>query len=386
MAAFLNVCKFTPTLGGTTDWTYSAAVTGYQSPALAGVVNSRVYKYRAESADLSQWEMGEGAYNTGTGVLARTTVLYNSSGTGTATGQSGAGSKINFSTAPQVAIVALKEDLLAVEESNAFTATQKVQAQTNLGLREVLTAARTYYCRDADGSDSNTGLANTAGGAFLTLQKAIDVVTALDQSIYTVTIQLADGNYSAGGAFTISPSGPIVINGNSGTPANVVVDAATAIAVACVANITLQNFEAKGSANSISMSAGASVTLGAGMRLTGAGVSLNLNGLCNLTVGAVTVTFADNKTAWLLATGNALVVMASSTLSFSGTPAWSSYGIGFNTSAAVSLVSVTISGSATGYRYYGTSNAVLNSAGAGTASTYFPGGSNGILETGAQQL
>ena len=121
MAAFLNVCRFNPTAGSTTDWTYSSIVTGYQSPTSAGVVNSRVYKYRAESTDLSQWEIGEGAYDTGTGVLARTTVLYNSSGTGTASGQSGAGSKINFSTVPNVAIVAIKEDLVHLDESNTFT-------------------------------------------------------------------------------------------------------------------------------------------------------------------------------------------------------------------------------------------------------------------------
>lgn len=102
MAAYLDVCRFNPTSGGTTDWTYSSAVTGYQSPSAAGVVNGRAYKYRAESSDLSQWEVGEGTYNTGTGVLSRDTVLYNSSGTT---------SKINFSAAPQVAIVALKDDL-----------------------------------------------------------------------------------------------------------------------------------------------------------------------------------------------------------------------------------------------------------------------------------
>ena len=132
MAAFLNVCRFNPTLGGTTDWTYSSAVTGYNSPALAGVVNGAVYKYRAESTDLSQWEIGQGAYNTGTGVLARTTVLQNSSGSGTATGQSGAGSKISFSAAPTVAIVAIKEDLLAIDEANSFTTTQQAVGRANL--------------------------------------------------------------------------------------------------------------------------------------------------------------------------------------------------------------------------------------------------------------
>ena len=134
MAAFLNVCRFNPTAGGTTDWTYSTAVTGYQSPAAAGVVNGTLYKYRAESSDLSQWELGEGAYNTGTGVLARTTVLYNSSGTGTGAGQTGAGSKINFSAAPQVAVVELKEDLLSVTEANSFTTAKQEQARINIGV------------------------------------------------------------------------------------------------------------------------------------------------------------------------------------------------------------------------------------------------------------
>jgi hypothetical protein len=127
MAAFLDACRFNPTAGGTTDWTYSSAVSGYQSPAAANVVNGRLYKYRAESADLSQWELGEGAYNTGTGVLARTTVLFNSSGST---------SKINFSTVPQVAIVALKGDLISVEEANSFTTIQKSQARTNIGMAD----------------------------------------------------------------------------------------------------------------------------------------------------------------------------------------------------------------------------------------------------------
>jgi hypothetical protein len=123
MAAFLDVCRFNPAAGGTSDWTYASAVTGYQSPAAAGAVNGRLYKYRAESTDLSQWEVGEGAYSTSTGVLARTSVLFNSAGTT---------SKINFGTVPQVAIVALKEDLISVEEANGFTAAQRAQARSNI--------------------------------------------------------------------------------------------------------------------------------------------------------------------------------------------------------------------------------------------------------------
>jgi hypothetical protein len=102
---------FSPTAGGTTDWTYSAAIIGFQSPALGGMVNGSTYTYRAESLDLTQWEVGVGVYNSGTGVLTRAYVLYNSSGTGVGSGQSGAGTKINFSIAPNVGIVAAAEDL-----------------------------------------------------------------------------------------------------------------------------------------------------------------------------------------------------------------------------------------------------------------------------------
>ncbi|WP_051346510.1 hypothetical protein [Bradyrhizobium sp. th.b2] len=107
-SSFLDVCRFNPTAGGTTDWTYSSAVTGYQSPAAAGAVNGAAYSYRAESSDLSQWEIGTGTYNTSTGVLTRGAVLFNSAGTT---------AKINFSAAPQVAIVALAEDIRAFKVS-----------------------------------------------------------------------------------------------------------------------------------------------------------------------------------------------------------------------------------------------------------------------------
>lgn len=93
----LDAVLFNPTAGGTTDWTYSSAVTGYQSPAAAGATNSVVYYYRAYSSDLTQWEEGYGAWNSGTSVLARTTVLFNSAGNT---------SKINFTNPPFVAIVA----------------------------------------------------------------------------------------------------------------------------------------------------------------------------------------------------------------------------------------------------------------------------------------
>ena len=105
-----------------------------------------------------------------------------------------------------------------------------------MGARELLTADRTYYVRP-DGNDSNNGLANTSGGAFLTIQKAVDTVAyGLDIQKHEVTINVADGTYApfilpeiVGGTLDDSfdpnvPVPPLVyIVGNPTTPANVLV-------------------------------------------------------------------------------------------------------------------------------------------------------------------
>lgn len=183
MAAFLDACRFVPTSGGTTDFTYSSAITGFQSPASAGAVNGKLYKYRAESTDLTQWEIGEGAYNTGTGVLARTTVLYNSSNTGTL--QGGGGTKISFTATPQVAIVAVKAELLNFDEAQTLTTTQKSQAKTNLKIsgptvQELTAGSNATYTRPtgctrirvrgvgAGGGSGNTGASGQTDGTSTT--------------------------------------------------------------------------------------------------------------------------------------------------------------------------------------------------------------------------
>jgi hypothetical protein len=118
VSCFVDVCRFNPTAGGTADWTYASTVPGYQSPAAAGTVNGAIYSYRAESLDLTQWEVGTGAYNTATGVLTRAAVLFNSLGTS---------AKVPFTLAPQIALVALAEDL------NNFVRAIRIQKFTATG-------------------------------------------------------------------------------------------------------------------------------------------------------------------------------------------------------------------------------------------------------------
>jgi hypothetical protein len=119
MTPFVDLVQFNPTAGGTTDWTFSSSVGGAQSPVLAGAVNGALYKVYAVSNDLTQWEVSQGVYNSSLVSFARTTVLYNSSGTGTAAGQSGAGTLINFTTVPKVSVVLLAEDMGPLELTSA---------------------------------------------------------------------------------------------------------------------------------------------------------------------------------------------------------------------------------------------------------------------------
>lgn len=117
--------------------------------------------------------------------------------------------------------------------------------------REVLTANRTYYVR-TDGSDSNDGLTNTAGGAFASLQKAIDTALKLDFNGFTVTIQLADGAYTAGGVIGpgvgITAISRFVIQGNAASPGNVIVSTPSGSVISAVSGgiVTLKDMELRG--------------------------------------------------------------------------------------------------------------------------------------------
>jgi hypothetical protein len=169
MAAQLDNCRFNATSSGTVDFVYNSTISGYQSPAAANAVTALTYEYYATDG-AGAWEIGLATLTISGGgtvfTFARTTVYYNSAGTGTkTTGQSGAGTKISFGSAPQVAIVAVKESLLLFDEASAFTAAQRAQGRANLGaaineLQNITFAvsasagALTIALKDANGNDA----------------------------------------------------------------------------------------------------------------------------------------------------------------------------------------------------------------------------------------
>lgn len=188
--------------------------------------------------------------------------------------------------------------------------------------RELLTANRTYYVR-TDGSDSNNGLANTSGGAFLTLNKAFSAALALDSGGYAVTIKVGDGTYSAG--MTINKplvgGGQLLVEGNTTTPANCVISlsAGSCFAVSYSA-VTISGFKLVNSG-------------GYGIWCTYGGkalVSAMEYGACTahqnraMGVGSVVevtgaITISGNSPTFLVGDGGGTVQLSASTTTFSGT-------------------------------------------------------------------
>jgi hypothetical protein len=294
-------------------------------------------------------------------------------------------------TATRWRLIAGATGLLAAA-NNLSDLASTAAARANLGVREQLTANRTYYVR-TDGSDGNNGLANSSGGAFLTIQKAVDTVAALDLSTTNVTVQVADGTYT--GAVTVTGpwvgSGSVALQGNTTTPANVVITTAVtgagALSVQSGGRLSVAGFRL------VSSGAGATAGLkssGSAILVTGpmdfgaanrqmqafasGSIAFSAGITYNISAGAVTHIFCSSG-------GN--VAIEGCTLTTTGTVAFSG---AFVTSAFAGTVIIdgnTFAGaSATGSRYSITANGVVYTAGA--ATTYLPGNAAGSTGSGGQ--
>lgn len=257
-------------------------------------------------------------------------------------------------------------------------------ATSGIVVRDILSAARTYYVR-TDGSDSNDGLSNTSGGAFLTIQKAVNTVYGLDIATYNVTIQVADGTYS--GAIVCNSqflgSGVVTIQGNSGTPANVVLStgSSTTLTAQNSASISIKDLKVTN-------------TSGNGIRAT-SNATISFQNIDFGSVGASHMLGDD--TGGVICTGNysisgggtchmrsasGFVRVSSRTVTLSGTPAFSTAFAQSVVAGTITAGSNTYSGSATGVRYDVSLNSVINTNSGG--ANYFPGNSAGTTATGGQ--
>jgi hypothetical protein len=167
------------------------------------------FLYAIVSQSANEWEVGEGIW-LGSNQFSRSAALVRD-------GSSGVATLVNFS---------------------GGTKDVWIDFPAKFGSREVLASTRNFYVR-TDGSDSNNGLSNTAGGAFLTVDKAIAVGSStLDIGGQIFNINIADGAY---GTCTLldwvgtSPDQYVNIIGNTTTPANVTFTSTTSFVppIAC---------------------------------------------------------------------------------------------------------------------------------------------------------
>jgi hypothetical protein len=265
-------------------------------------------------------------------------------------------------------------------------------AYVDAAAREKLTANRTYYVR-TDGSDTNNGLANTSGGAFLTVQKAVDATASLDIAGFTVTIQIADGTYANGTALKnvtgFAAPGNLVIQGNNTTPANVLISTTAANTHGFIADSLSSVWDIKdmkiqtstATSNALVAQGGAALRYGNidfgscnGIQIQAFGPGSTITCLSNYAI-------SGSAAAHYQSYYGAQIIAPSKTITITGT-----INMGFWADMRVlgsgQLFSQTFAGTytVTGTRYRSSENAVIFVNGAG--ATYFPGNVNGTPATG----
>lgn len=242
------------------------------------------------------------------------------------------------------------------------------------------------------GSDSNNGL--TIGAPFLTIQHAWNVLVGnYNLNGFTATIQLADGTYGAGLVASTMPGGvtsvtAITINGNSGTPANVIINASGS--GACLEAIgpcgfVAQNMKLQSAANGNLLAANNSGFIQFQNIVFGATTA---NHIATAYAGSVIAignySIVGGAASHWSATGGGTITVQNNTLTITGTPAFSFAFAAGGTTGSITVTGETFSGAATGIRYVVDGNAVIYTNGSG--ATYFPGNAGGTTSHGGQYI
>lgn len=323
-----------------------------------------------------------GVSGLGTGVATFLTTPSSANLAAALTDETGSGAAV-FASAPALANPTVGTQT-ARDNSTKAASTAYVDNQT----RDILTAARTYYVR-TDGSNSNNGLANTAGGAFLTIQKAIDTVASLDMSIYQVTIQVVAGTYTGAVVLKnyVGALAPI-IQGDTTTPSNVVINVTGGDAITNDAGPLwqIQGFQPKTTTSGFVVRAknGGKIYFQNLDFAASADIHIYANGAATIrAVGNYTISGAPGGNGiHILSADGGYVETNSITVTLTGTPAWTAYMVGATRNGTLSANLVTYSGAATGTRYNANLNGVIYTGGGG--ANYFPGSVAGSTATGGQ--
>lgn len=250
-------------------------------------------------------------------------------------------------------------------------------------LRAKLTADRTYYVR-TDGNNNNTGLVDSSGGAFLTIQRAMDVIVEkLDVAGFTVTISAQNTTWTTGIVVNSWVGGGMVIldvnTGSITVTGGKCIDVAEPLSgIFQFKNVTLSTIT---SGNCVEVNANAIVWGTTGV-IFGATASGHLTGQAQGAAIAMLndYTISGGGSTHYYMTFNA-GLFSGGAVTVSGTPAFSQgFAVADTLSLIMSLGSYT--GAATGKRYDVSVNAVIQTFGGG--ANFFPGDVAGTTATGGQ--
>lgn len=234
----------------------------------------------------------------------------------------------------------------------------------------------------ATGNNNNNGLAATRAGAFLTPQKAIDTIAALDLSIYNATAILADGVYTTG----INASGPwvgsgrVTVSGNTATPSNVIVSTPSSNPVTadngCV--LTVQGFEIRcpTAGRGLFAQNNAMLTIGASMRFGACGNFHIFAYAGGSILGRSNYQIVGAAPNHIFSGVTGKVDIAGITITMTGTLTYSQFTIA-DSASYQGLSANTFIGSATGQRHYSIAGGGIYVGGVG--ENYLPGNTTGYV-------
>jgi hypothetical protein len=255
--------------------------------------------------------------------------------------------------------------------------------------REKLTANRTYYVR-TDGSDSNDGLTNSAGGAFATLQKAYNlIVSALDIAGKDVVIQQGTAGILTAGLVMNAPwlgGGNIIVDLGGGTlqvtgdhciiSSSIVFGGTVWVRNGTLKTITSGDCVNLGSIGTIIVSTG--MTFGA---CAGVHMSVGGNG-AQIAVGSPYSINGGASFYHYWAAHGGYINIVGTTVTLTGVLGWNTFAVCSDRGGIGAQSATFTGGTVTAYRYNVTENGVIQTGGAG--ANVFPGSVAGATSTGGQ--
>jgi hypothetical protein len=288
---------------------------------------------------------------------------------------------------------ALLASSAVLQTANVFSelSAVKTTAQTNLGLRNVLTANTTYYVSPTGNDSTGNG---TSGSPWLTMQHAINYIYQnVDSAGFSVGIQVQNGTFT-GGVIVNGPlpgGGQLSFVGNTSTPASCLISTTSADCFQALfgANFFVSGFKmtTTTSGDCISIHRGGNIILN-GLVEFGACAGSQIAPYDPGSYISITTAYAISgggvnhiRTVYA---GSMVLMNGGFTVTLTGNPTYSGAFINAANPSTVDINAV-YSGSATGVRYLASLNATINTNNAANP-TYFPGTISGSTPTGGQYV